>query len=195
MKASGTFIGLQMVHVQPSLEFIPPVLNPLVLRLTKLLLPALVRSQTAITHIQADNTSVLAELYRDFEAGKTRFMMAFRHPSPQDPFCMAYLLHSLVPQMARQKQISLQRPVHAHFLYDRGIPLWAGARVGWLFSNLGGIPIHRGKVDRLGLRTARNLLVNGSYPMAAAPSGATNGHGEIVSPLERLRCSTGILGR
>ena len=173
-----------MVHVQPSLEFIPPALNPLVLRLTQLLLPALVRSQTAITHIQADNTSVLVDLYRDFEAGKTRFIMAFRHPSPDDPFCMAYLLHRLVPQVARQKQISLQRPVHAHFLYDRGIPLWAGARVSWLFSNLGGIPIHRGKVDRLGLRTARNLFVNGSYPMAAAPEGATNGHGEIVSPLE-----------
>lgn len=173
-----------MVHVQPSLEFIPPALNPLVLRLTKLLLPALLRSQTAITDIQADNTSVLVDLYRDFEAGKTRFIMAFRHPSPQDPFCMAYLLHRLVPQVARQKQISLQRPVHAHFLYDRGIPLWAGARVGWLFSNLGGIPIHRGKVDRLGLRTARDLLINGSYPMAAAPEGATNGHGEIVSPLE-----------
>ena len=194
MKVSGTFIGLQMVHVQPSLEFIPPALNPLVLRLTKLLLPALVRSQTAITRIQADNTEVLVELYRDFEAGKTRFIMAFRHPSPQDPFCLAYLLHRLVPQVARQQQILLQRPVHAHFLYDRGIPLWAGARVGWLFSNLGGIPIHRGKVDRLGLRTARNMLINGSYPMAAAPEGATNGHGEIVSPLEPGVAQLGFWG-
>jgi 1-acyl-sn-glycerol-3-phosphate acyltransferase len=172
-----------MVYVQPSLEFIPPALNPLVLRLTQLLIPVLVRSRTDITQIQADNTQVLAELYHQFQAGKIRLLLAFRHPSPDDPFCMAYLLHRLLPQVARQQQMLLQRP-HAHFIYDRGIPLWAGARVAWLFSNLGGIPIHRGKVDRIGLRTARDLLVNGSYPMAVAPEGATNGHGEIVSPLE-----------
>jgi len=183
-----------MVRVQPSLEFIPPALNPLVLRVTQLLLPALLRSQTAITHIQADNAEVLADLYRSFEAGKTRFIMAFRHPSPDDPFCMAYLLYRLVPQVARQQQILLPRPIHAHFLYDRGIPLWAGARVGWLFSNLGGIPIHRGKVDRTGLRTARNLLVNGSFPMAVAPEGATNGHSEIVSPLEPGIAQLGFWG-
>lgn len=183
-----------MVRAQPSLEFIPPALNPLVLRLTQLLLPALLRSQTAITQIQADRTEVLVDLYRSFGAGKTRFIMAFRHPSPDDPFCMAYLLHRLVPQTARQQQISLPRPIHAHFLYDRGIPLWAGARVGWLFANLGGIPIHRGKVDRTGLRIARNLLVNGSLPMAVAPEGATNGHSEIVSPLEPGIAQLGFWG-
>jgi len=183
-----------MVSVQPSLEFIPPALNPLVLRLTQLLLPALVRSRTAITQIQADNTQVLAELYHQFQAGKIRLLLAFRHPSPDDPFCMAYLLHRLVPQVARQQQISLQPPIHAYFLYDRGIPLWAGASVSWLFSNLGGIPIHRGKVDRQGLRTARDLLINGTYPMAAAPEGATNGHGEIVSPLEPGVAQLGFWG-
>ena len=183
-----------MVRVQPSLEFIPPALNPLVLRVTQLLLPAMLRSQTAITHIQADNAEVLADLYRSFEAGKTRFIMAFRHPSPDDPFCMAYLLYRLVPRVARQQQILIPHPIHAHFLYDRGIPLWAGARVGWLFSNLGGVPIHRGKVDRTGLRTARNLLVNGSFPMAVAPEGATNGHSEIVSPLEPGIAQLGFWG-
>ena len=182
-----------MDRVQHKLEFIPPNLNPLVLRLTQLLSPALLRWQTAISHIQADNTEILVELYRSFEAGKIRLLLAFRHPSPDDPFCMAHLLHRLVPQVARQQQISLQPP-HSYFLYDRGIPLWAGARVGWLFSNLGGIPIHRGKVDRIGLRTARDLLVNGTYPMAAAPEGATNGHGEIISPLEPGVAQLGFWG-
>jgi hypothetical protein len=173
-----------MVHVQPPLEFIPPALNPVVLRVTQLLLPAWLRSQTAITHIQADNVEVLVDFYRQFQAGKIRFLMAFRHPSADDPLCMAYLLSHLVPRVARQQGISLQKPIHSHFIYDRGIPLWAGAQTGWLYSRLGGIPIHRGKVDRIGLRSARNLFANGSLPMTAAPEGATNGHNEIVSPLE-----------
>lgn len=173
-----------IVQVQPPLKFIPPALNPLVLKGTQLLLPAWLRSRTAITHIKAENVEVLVELYHQFQAGKIRFLMAFRHPSTNDPLCMAYLLSHIVPQVAQQQKISLQYPVHSHFIYDRGIPLWAGAQVGWLYSRLGGIPIHRGKVDRLGLRSVRNLFANSSLPMTAAPEGATNGHNEIVSPLE-----------
>ncbi|NEO91992.1 MAG: hypothetical protein F6K56_17790 [Moorea sp. SIO3G5] len=45
-------------------------------------------------------------------------------------------------------------------------------------------PIHRGKADWMGLRSASDLFANGSLPMAAAPEGATNGHNEIISPLE-----------
>ncbi len=173
-----------IVQVQPPLEFIPPAFNPAVLRATQLLLPAWLLSKTAITHIQADNVEVLVDLYQQFQAGKIRFLLAFRHPSIDDPLCMAYLLSRIVPQVARQQQIALQKPIHSHFIYDRGIPLWAGKRQGWLYSRLGGTPIHRGKVDRIGLRSARNLFANGSLPIAAAPEGATNGHNEIISPLE-----------
>ncbi len=84
----------------------------------------------------------------------------------------------------RKTGVRLQSPIHAHFMYDRGIPLWAGPFMGWLYSRLGGTPILRGKVDRMGLRSARNLFANGVFPIAAAPEGATNGHTEIVSPLE-----------
>ena len=171
-------------QVQPPLEFIPSALNPLVVRAAQLILPSWLRSQTPITHIQADNAEGLVELYRQFQAGKIRFMMAFRHPSTDDQLCMAYLLSRIVPQVARKQSISLQHPIHAHFIYDRGIPLWAGAWVGWLYSQIGGTPIYRGKLDRVGLRSARDLFVNGSLPIAAAPEGATNGHNEIVSPLE-----------
>jgi len=34
------------------------------------------------------------------------------------------------------------------------------------------------------LRSARHLFVDGKLPMAAAPEGATNGHNEVISPLE-----------
>jgi hypothetical protein len=166
------------------LEFIPPSLNPLVLRIVQLLLPAWLRFQCSIDPIRADNVEVLVDLYRQFQLGETRFLIAFRHPDPDDPFCMAYLLGHIVPQVARRQGILLNAPVHSYFIYDRGIPLWAGAFVGWLFPRLGGTSIHRGKVDRLGLRAARHLFANGRFPIAAAPEGATNGHSEIVSPLE-----------
>lgn len=170
--------------VQPPLEFIPPAFNPLILGIAKQVLPFLLRRQTQITKIKADDVEILVDLYRQFQEGKNRFLIAFRHPSIDDPFCMSHLLWQLVPEAAKQQGISLKKPIHAHFMYDRGIPLWAGSQVGWIYSRLGCTPIQRGKADWMGLRSARNLFANGKLPMAASPEGATNGHSEVISPLE-----------
>ncbi|HEY9834634.1 MAG TPA: hypothetical protein V6D26_29050, partial [Stenomitos sp.] len=171
-------------QAQPPLEFIPPDFNPFVLRAAQQVLPIWRRRHTAITQIEADNVEVLVDLYRQFQEGKIRFLMAFRHPSVDDPLCLADLLWRLVPKVAKQQGISLQSPIHSHFIYDRGIPLWAGSQMAWLYSRLGGTPIHRGKADWMGLRSIRHLFANGQFPMAASPEGATNGHNEIISPLE-----------
>ncbi|MEH2009690.1 1-acyl-sn-glycerol-3-phosphate acyltransferase [Nostoc sp.] len=171
-------------QAQAPLEFIPPAFNPLFLRVVHLLLPTYINWQTAITQIEADNVEVLVDLYRQFQDGKIRFMLAFRHPKTDDPFCLSYLFSQLVPKVARSQGTTLEFPIHAHFIYDRGIPLWAGSYVGWIASHLGATPIQRGKADWTGLRSARDLFANGKFPMAAAPEGATNGLSENISPLE-----------
>ena len=177
-------MSLGINQAQPPLEFIPPALNPSVLRMTQLLLPAWIRSQTIISQIEAENVETLIKLVNEFQQKKIRFLIAFRHPQTEDPFALGYLLSHIVPKVARQEGIKLNRSVHVHFIYDRGIPLWAGAHVGWLLSRLGGTPIYRGKADWTGLRSARNLFADGVFPMAAAPEGATNGLSEIISPIE-----------
>ena len=166
------------------MEFIPPALDLKVLRGLQWLLPLVIRFRTAISDVQAENVDTLVDLYQQFQAGKIRLLLAFRHPSTDDPLSLAYLLSRILPTVAQQRGMMLKRPLHAHFMYDRGIPLWAGNFMGWLYSKLGGTPILRGKVDRAGLRSARSLLSNGLFPLAAAPEGATNGHTEIVSPIE-----------
>lgn len=171
-------------RAQPPLEFIPPALNPLFLRVTQFALPVWISTLTAIDRIEADNVEILIDLIRQFQENKIRLMMAFRHPQVEDPFSLGYLLSKLVPQAAREQGVVLQHPIHAHFIYDRGIPLWAGSHIGWIFSRLGGTPIQRGKADWTGLRSARNLFANGRFPIAAAPEGATNGLSEILNPLE-----------
>lgn len=173
-----------ITQAQPPLEFIEPKFNPLVYKTTQLLQPAWVRWRSKIANVEVSNPEVLVELYRQFQADKIRFMMAFRHPSTNDPLCMSYLLANYLEKVAKQKRVKLQRPIHAHFIYDRGIPLWAGKGVGWYYSQMGCTPIRRGKVDLVGLRSIRQLFASGQFPMAAAPEGATNGHNEIMSPIE-----------
>lgn len=172
------------VHAQPPLEFVPPRLNLGLIRAAGPLLPLALKWQTSISDVEAAHPERLAALYRDFEAGKARFLIAFRHSSTQDPLSIWYLLSRIVPQAAREHGITLRKPTHTYFLYDRGVPLWAGPAVAWLLPRVGGISVQRGKLDRMGLKTARDKFVNGDQPMAVAPEGATNGLNEVVSPLE-----------
>lgn len=173
-----------VLGVRPPLSPIEPALSPWVLRVVRSLLPLWFRWRVGIQYCEVRQGNLLLDLYRQFQAGEVRLLIAFRHPSTDDPWCLAHLLWRYLPELARQQGVLLQAPVHAHFLYDRGIPLWAGDGVGWLFSRLGGVPVRRGRADRPALRTVRQLLATGRFPVAAAPEGGTNGHNEIVSPLE-----------
>ncbi|NEP10951.1 MAG: 1-acyl-sn-glycerol-3-phosphate acyltransferase [Symploca sp. SIO2C1] len=178
-------------HAQTKLEFIPPAFNPLVLKIAQWSLPFLLRFRirswlpAGLSRFEATNMEVLVDLYRQFQEGKIRFLIAFRHSEVDDPLCMLQLLSNILPREARKASISLQYPTHSYFLYERGMLLWAGDWLGWIFSGGGGIPIHRGRrMDWFAMRTARKLFVNGKLPIAVAPEGATNGHSEIVSPLQ-----------
>lgn len=178
-------------RAQPPLRFIPPAYSPWFLRVVHWVLPLLLRVRlspwmpTGITRLRVINSETLADLYHRFQQGELRLLMAFRHVEIDDPLCGLYLLSQAVPQAARRQGLSLRRPLHVHFLYERGMPLWAGAWLGWVLSHLGGIPIRRGRQpDWPALRLARQTMQTGQWPMAVAPEGATNGHSEKVGPLE-----------
>jgi 1-acyl-sn-glycerol-3-phosphate acyltransferase len=178
-------------HAQLPLKPIPQRFNPLVLGLSRWALPLLLRLRlrrwlpSGIARIEARNTDLLVDLFRDFDAGNIRLVIAFHHPEVDDPLCMLHLLSSIVPRAARRRGIRLRSPIHSFFLFDRGMTLWGGRWLGWLLSRLGGVSIRRGRrPDYTAIRAMRQLLAEGRFPIAVAPQGATNGHSEIVNPLE-----------
>jgi hypothetical protein len=173
----------QITKAQARLAFLAPRFNLWVLRLVTLMLPYWLKRKLYISQIDVVDIDRLVEVYKQSQMGRLRLVLAFRHPSTDDSFCLGELLTKRLPVAARKHRIALSSPVFAHFMYDRGISLWAGRTVRWLYPMLGGIPIHRGKVDRVGLQTARDLLVKGRMPLAIAPEGAKNGCSEFVSPL------------
>jgi 1-acyl-sn-glycerol-3-phosphate acyltransferase len=177
-------VSRSIQSAQPPLKFIPPSYSPRITAIVQRLVPTLMRQKTGLQQVKADNLEQLVKLYQEFEQGKIRLILAFRHPSVNDPWALGYTFSQLVPKTAGQMGVKLRQPVHAHFMYDRGVPLWAGDFMGWIFAKLGGTSILRGKLDRSGLKSARDLLSQGKLPFLAAPEGATNGHNEIVAPLE-----------
>ncbi|MDB9528328.1 1-acyl-sn-glycerol-3-phosphate acyltransferase [Oscillatoria sp. CS-180] len=171
-------------HAQPPLDFLPPAFDAKVLWLTKTLLPTWMHWRSSVQQLNIQGAEILVDLFHQFHAGKARFLIAFRHPSPNDAYCLMNLLWNELPKTAHRLGQPFSQVPHVHFIYDRGIPLWAGKWVGWFYSHLGGTSIQRGKVDRQGLKSARHLFANGQFPMAAAPEGANNGHTGIISPFE-----------
>ena len=152
-------------RAQPPLGFIPPRYKPWVVQGSYILLPLMLRLRlrpwlpAGIWPVTCDNPEVLAECFRQFQTGKIRLIMAFRHSQVDDPMCLSYLFSRLVPRAARQQGFSLKRPLHSFFMYDRGMPLWAGQWLSWLFAAIGGIPVHRGRrLDLKALKTVRDQI-------------------------------------
>ncbi|MGF1512629.1 MAG: 1-acyl-sn-glycerol-3-phosphate acyltransferase [Elainellaceae cyanobacterium] len=173
-----------ITRAKPSLEFIPPRYAPVVRWVSARIMPLWLRYQLRVVDVELVGGEALAKLYQAFESGQVRFLLAFRHPTSDDPPCLAHVIWNKLPQVVSKSRISLSKATHVHFVYERGIPLWAGLWTGWLFSKLGGTPIRRGVLDTQGLRSIRELFATGQFPVAIAPEGATNGHNELVSPIE-----------
>ncbi|MEO0458446.1 MAG: 1-acyl-sn-glycerol-3-phosphate acyltransferase [Cyanobacteria bacterium P01_A01_bin.114] len=178
-------------QVQPKLTFVPPAYSPSLVRLLHGLLPLLLRVRTrpwlpaGVTQIETRHVERLVDLYQKFQQGKIRFLMAFRHVEIEDPLCGLYLLSRDVSRAAKAQGIQLPRPLHTHFLYERGMSLWAGRWLSWGLSRLGGVPVRRGRrPDWPAMRYTRDLMVNGAMPMVLAPEGGTNGHSERIGPFE-----------
>jgi 1-acyl-sn-glycerol-3-phosphate acyltransferase len=165
-------------QVQPDLEFLAPHIEEWLLLSLRSLLPWYLRWSCHISKIDVRNLEQLAKTTEEFRAGKTRYILAFRHPTIDDQFAMFHLMGSALPKSMGIDKFS------AYYVYDRGIPLWAGEIITYLYPRTGGIPIHRGKLDRQGLQAIRKFLVSGEYPVAISPEGGTNGHSEKVAALE-----------
>ena len=184
----------QITKAQPRLAFLAPKFNLWVLRLVAWMLPYWLKYKLRILKVDVTDIDRLVEVYKQAQVGRLRLTIAFRHPSSDDAFCLGYLLTKILPVAARKHRIVFRSPLFAHFIYDRTKMLGAGKIVNWLYQRLGGIPIQWDRTDRLALKTARNLLINGDMPLAIAPEGASNGQSEFVGPLELIAAQIGFGG-
>jgi len=175
-------ISLERVH--PPLPYLPPQYDPKVLRFMQVTSPYWLYWKSRISHVEEHHLERMVQSQLEADLGKIKCLYAFRHPTTDDHFSLLHLFGKSLPKTARQMGVKLNMPTHSFFVYDRGIPLWAGGVVNWLFPRLGGIPVFRGKADRQGMKLMREHLVHGKLPLSIAPEGGTNGQSELVADLE-----------
>jgi hypothetical protein len=128
---------------RPALRRLPTRSSRPVQSLVRRLLPLVFRAQ-GLEIRNGNAADGLAKAFQAHQAGETTLLIAFRHPSTRDPLVLADLFWNRAPSTARQRYSPLARPVELRFLYDRGIPIWAGPLIGWLLQRCGGLPFTEG---------------------------------------------------
>ena len=171
-------------RVRGILRFVPPRLNLWVLKCARAFAPVYLRSVLHLTVRPPLNIDTIAQEFQRFFSGSSKLILVFRHVHVHDAQVMFYLFNNLLQRHAKKRGIGYPRRPHAHFLYGRGVPVWGGKHLEWLFSRLGGIPVHHRKLDREGLDVVRRSMLQGLYPIALAPEGQVTYHNQMVSAIE-----------
>ena len=172
-----------ILTARPALHRLPTRPGRFVQQLLQRIIPLALKWQKL--QIRPGNAAErLARAFSAQQRGETTLLLAFRHPSARDPLVLADLFWNRVPQEAKKLGLHLPRPIELRYLYDRGIPIWAGPVIGLLLQRCGGIAIHRGRLDRPALKEARQVLCQGRHALVVAPEGATNNLSGEMAPLE-----------
>src|SRR6056297_4202846 len=177
-------VKVKLEGIRDKLKFVAPQLNPLVLHLARSLGPLYVKLVLGLRIHRPERMDTLLQEYQQFTGDSSKLIIVFRHVHVHDAQVLFYTLNNLLLSYARAQKVRLANRPHAHFLYGRGVPVWGGKRLEWLFSRLGGIPVHHRKLDRNGLDVVRSYMLQGKYPIALAPEGQVTYHNQIVHELE-----------
>lgn len=143
-----------------------------------------VRRAEKLAPTELRNGGMLATEFSRFYSGRSRLIVAFRHPSLSDAAVLADLFVRRVPRRARREGFPLQRPSFAHFVYGRGVPVWAGAASAWLLPRMSAIPVYHRRSDSTGMNAVRAAALDGRFPLALAPEGQVTYHNKVFGELE-----------
>lgn len=168
----------------PALPFLEPRFSPVVHAVARLLSPLYLRFGEGVSRVEVEGVTTLVEEYHRFRRGESRLVVPFRHPSASDAAVVGYLFGRRLPELARREGRPIRGPAFVHFLYGRGVPLWAGPPTGWLLPRLGAIPVYHQRIDSRGMRAVREALKVGRFPVALAPEGQVTYYNKKVGELE-----------
>ena len=158
--------------------------RPGVVALFRLIAPLYFHALLGFRKVELRHPERLVQAYRDFFGGRTRLLIAFRHPYGDEAQLMGYVIGKLLGKEAIARGEALPRRPHAHFIHGYEVPLWAGAFERWLLPRVGAVPVYHTKFDTRSIAKIRALMKDGDYPLALAPEGQVSYSSEELPRLE-----------
>jgi hypothetical protein len=160
-------------------------LSPIAVGIERILGGAYVRFALRIRGVEFRHPERLVEAWRDQLEGRTRLILAFRHPYGEEPQLLSHAFTSLLPRLARRMGAPLPGPTLARFVHGFEVPLWNGPIVRWILPRTGAVPVYHVKFDKPSVERILAILREGPSPLALSPEGQISYRAETLPRLER----------
>lgn len=146
--------------------------------------PLYVKVALGLDRLELRGAERLVRAWRDFQDGRARLILAFRHPYGDEPQLFSYLFDLIVPREAKQLGAVLPRRTHARFVHGYEVPLWSGPLVRWLLPRIGAMPVYHARHDSASIARIRAVAKEGDFPLALAPEGQVSYRSETLPRIE-----------
>ena len=127
---------------------------------------------------------ILFDAFKRALEGKSRCIIAFRHPNGGEPQLLTWFFLFKLRLLASRAGVKLSCPPHAVFIYGYEVVRWGGPMARFIMPNLGAMPIHHSKMDSKGMARIYKAIAEGRYPVALAPEGQVSYTNDAVPRLE-----------
>ena len=162
----------------------PSKISAPIVQFGRMAIPAYLKYVLAFTDIQLlMPEKIIGELH-DFQSGRSRLIVALRHPYGDEPQLLFHVFENMVPRLARRLQMPLLRKPYLRLLHDYAVPLWSNAIIRFLLPRAGAMPVYHVKCDTGGLSSIRAALKDGDSPIGLAPEGQISYHSETLPRIE-----------
>ncbi|MDP3446661.1 MAG: hypothetical protein Q8S22_01230 [Eubacteriales bacterium] len=153
-------------------------------RLGRLLIPAYLKFALAFEGIEIRSQEAILSEIRDFQAKKSRLIVALRHPYGDEPQLLFHVFENMLPRVARKSGDPLSHTPGLRLVHDYAVPLWSNAIIRFLLPRAGALPVYHVKCETNSLSNIRAVLRDGPNPLGLAPEGQISYHSEALPRIE-----------
>jgi 1-acyl-sn-glycerol-3-phosphate acyltransferase len=173
-----------VVKASPNIRVPEPRISPFVIFLAKIFGRLYLLLYLGIARMVLQGEQSLFEAFKRALAGKSRCIIAFRHPNGGEPQLLGIFFLFKLRILAARAGVKFARRPHAVFVYGYEVIRWGGWVARFVMPNVGAMPIYHSKIDSKSMTRIYKAITEGPYPVALAPEGHVSYATDAVRRLE-----------
>jgi 1-acyl-sn-glycerol-3-phosphate acyltransferase len=174
-----------VILAHPDIKVPEPRISKIIVFLVKILARLYLFLFLGVARVVLRGETHLFSAFKRALSGKSRCILAFRHPNGGEPQLLAWFIIFKLRHLAAKAGFSFDLKPHICFVYGYEVVRWGGAVARLVMPLLGAMPVHHSKMDTQGMARIYDAITRGPYPLAIAPEGQVSYTTEDIPRLEQ----------